>query len=127
MSLQEEVARCFDALNRGDPNAFLELYDPEIELFIPAWASPDNGTFRGADAVNRWYADNFAHWSGQHWDMTEVFENGPTVAFVLQWTGRGKRSGLDLAGRIFMVVSFQEGRIASIVHLGTFGDGVASH
>jgi ketosteroid isomerase-like protein len=127
MSLQDEVTRCFDALNRGDPGAFLELYDPEIELFVAAWSSPDNGVFRGADAVNRWYADNFAHWSGQHWDVIEAFESGPTVAFVLQWAGRGKRSGLDIEGRIFMVMSFLEGRIATIVQLGTFGEGVVAH
>ena len=36
MSLADELTRCWDALNEGDPNAFLDLYDPEIELFVPA-------------------------------------------------------------------------------------------
>ena len=123
MSLRDEVARCYNALNGGDPSAFLELYDPEIELFVPAWVSVDNGIFRGADAVNRWYANNFAQWSGQHWDVVELLENGPNVTFVLHWGGSGKRSGIELAGRFFGVMSFQDGRIVSIVHLGTLEEG----
>jgi ketosteroid isomerase-like protein len=126
MSLADELARCWDALNRGDPNEFLALYDPEIELFIPAWVSPDSGHFRGADAVNRWYANNFAQWSDQRWELVESFENGPNVAFVLRWAGRGKRSGVELAGRSFGVMSFLEGRIVTIVHLGALGE-VASN
>ena len=126
MTLRDEVARCYDALNQGDPNAFLDLYDPEIELFVPAWVSPDAGIFRGADAVNRWYANNFAQWSGQQWDLVELSENGPNVTFVLHWAGRGKRSGVDLAGRFFGVMSFQDGRIVSIVHLGALGEGVST-
>ena len=122
MSLRDEVARCYDALNRGDPNAFLALYDPEIELFVPAWVSVDNGIFRGADAVNRWYANYFAQWSGQQWNLIDMSENGPNVTYVLDWAGRGKRSGVELASRFFGVMSFQDGRIVSIVHLGASGE-----
>ena len=126
MSLRDEVARCYDALNQGDPNAFLDLYDPEIELFVPAWVSVDNGVFRGADAANRWYANNFAQWSEQRWDLIELSEIGPNVTFVLRWAGRGKRSGVELAGRFFGVMSFRDGRIVSIVHLGALGEGVST-
>jgi ketosteroid isomerase-like protein len=121
MSLRDEVVRCYDALNQGDPSAFLELYDSEIELFVPAWVGPDNGIMRGADAVNRWYANNFAQWSEQRWELVETSEEGPNVVFVVHWAGRGKRSGVELAGRFLGVMSFQEGRIVSIVHLGALG------
>jgi len=123
MTLSDDLARCWDALNGGDPNAFLDLYDSEIELYIPAWVSPDSGLFQGADAVNRWYANNFAQWSDQRWELTETFEKGANVVFVLHWSGRGKRSGVELGGHSYGVMSFQEGRIVSIVHLGgKFGD-----
>ena len=109
MSLREEVERCYDALSRGDPNAFRDLYHPEIELFVPTWVSNEHGIFRGADAVDRWYADNLAEWSGQRWDLVETHENGPNVVFVLHF---------ERAGRFVGVMSFVEGRIVSIVHLG---------
>ena len=109
MSLRDEVARCYDALNEGDPNAFLELYDPEIELFVPAWVSPDNGIFRGADAVNRWYANNFAQWSGQQWDLVELSENGPNVTFVLHWA-RTRKAQRRRAGRSFLRCDVVPGR-----------------
>ena len=87
MSLADELTRCWDALNQGDPNAFLDLYDPEIELFVPAWAGPDGGVYRGADEVNRWHANNFAQWSDQRWDLVEAFEQGSSVALVLRLDG----------------------------------------
>jgi ketosteroid isomerase-like protein len=123
MSLRDELARCWNALNEGDPNAFLDLYDPEIELFVPAWASPDSGVVRGADAVNRWYAHNFAQWSDQRWEMGETFEDGSNVAYTLHWSARGKRSGVALAGTAFGTMTFHEGKIVTIVHLGFIGDG----
>ena len=85
MSLKDQVARCFDALNGGDPNVFLEMYDPEIELFIPAWTGPDGGLYRGADEVNRFYGNYFAQWADQRWELQETSEHGPNVVFVMHW------------------------------------------
>lgn len=126
MTLADELTRCWDALNQGDPNAFLDLYDPEIELFIPAWASPDGGIYRGADEVNRWHANNFAQWSDQHWNLIETFEQGSSVAFVLRWEGRGKRSGIELGVRSFGVMTFRDEKIVTIVYLGQLQEE-ASH
>jgi ketosteroid isomerase-like protein len=112
MSLAQEVTRRFDALNHGNADAFLDLYDPDIELFVPAWAGPDSGVVRGADAVNRWNASYFARWPGREWELVETFEKGPNVAFVLR--------GGEV--RLFGVMSFQEGRIVSIAHLGGLGE-----
>ena len=117
MSLADELTRCWDALNEGDPNAFLDLYDPEVELFVPAWASPDGGVYRGADEVTRWHASNFAKWSGQRWELIEAFEQGSSVALVLRLTELGVRS--------FGVMTFRDGKIVTIVYLGELGE--ASH
>ena len=127
MTLSDELARCWEALNEGDANAFLDLYDPEIELYVPSWVSPDSGLFKGADAVNRWYANNFAQWSDQRWELHETFESGSNVTFVIHWSGRGKRSGLELDGLSFGVMSFQEGRIVTIIHLGGAFGSADSH
>ena len=121
MSLGDELARCFDALNVGDPQPFLELYDPAIELFVPAWASPEGGHLIGAEAVNRWYANNFAQWADQHWDLVEILEHGPTVAYVVHWAARGKRSGIGLEGDFMGVMSFLDGKIVTIAHFGGAG------
>ena len=125
MSLADELTRCWDALNAGDPNAFLDLYDPEIELFVPAWVNPEGGVYRGADAVNRWHANNFAQWADQRWELIETFEQGPSVAFVLKWGGRGKRSGIELGTRFFGVMTFRKQKIVTIVYLGELREGVS--
>jgi ketosteroid isomerase-like protein len=118
VSHRDQLAHCWEALSQGDPNPFLELYDPEIELFIPKWVNPDSGVFRGADAVNRWYGDFFAQWADQQWKLVETHELAESVVFAVEWSGRGKRSGVVFGGRALGVMSFQDGRIVSIVHLG---------
>jgi ketosteroid isomerase-like protein len=118
MSVLDEVRRGYEALNRGDPYPFLDLYDPEIELFVPRWVSPDNGLVRGADAVNSWFGNYFAQWTEQLWDVGQALEHGPSAAFAVGWTGRGKRSGVELAGQFLVTMSVQDGRIVTIVLLG---------
>jgi ketosteroid isomerase-like protein len=125
MSLRDEVARGYDALSRGDPYAFLDLYDADIELFVPAWVGPESGLFRGAEAVNRWYGNNFAQWTDQRWQVVETLEHGPSVVFVVHWTARGKRSGIGFDGRLLGVMSFVDGKIVSIVHLGGIGEATS--
>jgi ketosteroid isomerase-like protein len=116
------LARCFDALNGGDPRPFLDLYDPEIELFVPSWTGPDGGLYRGADTVNRWYANYFAQWKDQRWEIVEALEHGSSVAFVFNWTARGKRSDVAVSARFFVVMTISEGRLVTIVHLGSFDE-----
>ena len=84
----------------------------------PGWAGPDGGLYRGADAVNRWYANYFAQWADQHWELEETLEYGPNVAFVMYWIGKGRRSGVALGSRFLMVMTFAEGKLVTIVHLG---------
>ena len=124
MSLKHEVMRCYDALNRGDPSAFLELYDADIELFVAGWAGPDGGLYRGADVVNRWFANYFAQWSDQHWKVVETLELGPNIAFSVHWTARGKRSNVALSARFFVVMTFLDGRLVTIAQLGNFDEVV---
>ena len=122
MSLSEVVERCYAALDRGDPQAFLELYDPEIELFVPGASGLDAGLVRGADTVNRWYANYFAQWTHQRWEVGETLEHGRTVASVVHWTGTGRRSGVTLSGKFFTAMTFSEGKLVTIVHLGGYDE-----
>ena len=124
MSLKDEVLRCYDALNRGDPYAFLDLYAPDIELFVASWAGPDGGFYRGADVVNRWYANYFAQWTDQYWKVGEALELGPTIAFGVDWTAKGKRSDVSVRARFFVVMSFLDGKLVTIAQLGGFDEGV---
>ena len=44
--------------------------------------------------------------------------NRANVAFVLQWTARGKRSGISIGGRFLVVMTFPEGKLVTIAHFG---------
>ena len=114
----DRIRKAFDALNAGDPSVFLGMYDPDVELYVPASAELDAGFFRGARDVERWFGHSFAQWSDLHWEVLELVERGPHVVMVVRSTRTGKRSGLPLEDTFLSVYSFRDGRIVSMAHLG---------
>jgi ketosteroid isomerase-like protein len=117
----ERVRRAYEGLNAGDPDAFLAMYDANIELYVPAWTSLDGGVYRGAAAVNRWYGHNFAQWTDARYDLLEVLDRDPHVLVVGKASLRGKRSGIPFKARFVQVFTFREGRLVAIAQLGGFG------
>jgi hypothetical protein len=49
--------------------------------------------------------------------LIEALEYGSSVAYVLHWSAKGKRTGIGLGGRFFGVMTFAEGKLTTIVHL----------
>jgi ketosteroid isomerase-like protein len=112
------VRRAFEALNAGDPYVFLEAYDADIELWVPAFSGLDSGVMRGAKEVELWYAHTFAQWGNPHYEVEQLIEWGPHVAALGRWVGRGRRSGIELESEWVTIFSFSEGKIVSIAQLG---------
>jgi ketosteroid isomerase-like protein len=110
--------RAFDALNAGDPYVFLEAYDPDIELWAPAWSELESGVVRGAREVELWYANTFAAWGNPRWELEKLVEWGPHVAVLGRWFVEGRRSGIPLERDWMTIFSFAEGKIVSIAQLG---------
>ena len=118
MGNAERIRAAFEALNGGDPSVFLDMYDPDVELFVPATAELDAGVFRGAREVERWFGHGFAQWDDLQWEVVELTEWGPHVAMLIHSTRRGKRSQVPLEDTFLSVYSFRNGRIVSMAHLG---------
>jgi uncharacterized protein len=89
----EIVRRVYELWNRGDVDAAMQLFDPQV-----AWLGythlPDAGPRRGVDEVRRWVADFGEAWDDIQVGIERLVEVGDdsVLAFV-RMTGRGRDSG----------------------------------
>jgi ketosteroid isomerase-like protein len=108
------VRRQFDAVNRGDAAAALEMVGEDVELLVSS-SYLDAGTYRGVEAVSGWFLDWFASFEpGYRFELGEVTEFGPAVVVVTEHHGSGRSSGIPIEGRTFNVYWVRNGRIVRI-------------
>ena len=111
------VRSCFEAYLRGDAEAALAAFDPQVEFDMTI--RPDGRVFHGlagvAEAMHLW---------------TEVFdelqleaegfmEAGDQVLIIGKQKGHARGSGLDVRQPFFHVATVRDGRI---VHWKAFAD-----
>jgi ketosteroid isomerase-like protein len=106
----DAVRRSFDAWNRRDFDAWVELLHPEIE-----WVSELAAQFEGSGAASRGLTEMRRYWDEWHalWDMaielTDVRDLGDTVIAIAHVRARGEASGVGLEQPIAYVIEFEDG------------------
>jgi uncharacterized protein len=121
-SPEENVARVLEgaeAFERGDVPAFLELLDPEVEIYsTPELANP--GTFHGREGYLRWSSEWFDAWDDFRVEIesAEAVGERHVVAQVRQ-LGRGKGSGVEVEMRAAYMWELRDGRAVRMqLHAG---------
>jgi ketosteroid isomerase-like protein len=113
----EIVRRMLEDYLRGDNEAALAAYDPDVEF--DATVRPDGQIFHGPAGV----AEAMRTWTGafEDWKMEvqEIVDAGDKVMVGDRQTGRGKGSGIEIDDRTFSVYTLRGGKI---VHLRFFFD-----
>jgi ketosteroid isomerase-like protein len=96
---EENVAlmrRAYEEFNQGNRSLFVELYDPDILL----WVSPtlyDSGCHVGTLAVERYFAEMFASFSHSYRvDLEELIPVGDSVIVLATESAQGRRSGAEV-------------------------------
>lgn len=108
------VRRANHAFNRRDVEAWLSFYTPDI-VYRPVPRFPDRQERRGLDAMRRWMEEWHDAWADNYATQAEsIREYGDVVIALLRFTGHAKTSGVEVAGGIFEVYRFREGKIASV-------------
>jgi ketosteroid isomerase-like protein len=104
----------FEAANRRDFGAVMDLYADDVELVAPAeWLT--GGVFSGKEAVGLWFGDWYRTFDGgPHFEMGEARESGEHVALSAHAVSRGGRSGVELDADYFYVIRVRDGKIAHI-------------
>jgi ketosteroid isomerase-like protein len=110
----EAVHKSFDAYQRGEWEGVVRDADPDIEVVQPpdfADASSYHG-HQGFVEVLQWWP---SQWEDFHVELTEVIDaNDDQVILVTRQRGRGKGSGVEVAGEVAFVSTFRDGKMIRI-------------
>jgi ketosteroid isomerase-like protein len=93
----ELVRRGYEAWNRSDVDAVVDLLDPDVE-----WRGythiPESGTLDGRDEVRRWLERFLDAWDRLEIEVTELIDAGEQVVALVRFRGSGKGSGVPVEG-----------------------------
>jgi ketosteroid isomerase-like protein len=84
-----------DAWNRGDPEAFLALWDEEAE-FYPLRAQLEGESYSGHDGLRRFLAELTQDFEEVRFEIEETRDAGEQVVGIGRFRARGRASGVDL-------------------------------
>ena len=95
----EIVQRLLTKINERDLDAALSDVAPEAQLDWSASEAPDFGIYRGPEEWGKWMAGRWEGLSDARFDVAEVIDVPPdTVVLVARMLGRGRASGVEIAG-----------------------------
>jgi ketosteroid isomerase-like protein len=102
------LERLFDAWNRDDTKAALDLFDPQVE-----WRTIE-GTYYGLDGLVKHWNEWTEPWEDHRVQGEEFIPAGDKVLAVVRVAGRGRLSGVEVGQRIFHVYALRDGRIVEL-------------
>jgi ketosteroid isomerase-like protein len=107
----EIVRRSFDAIGRGDIDALLELYDPEIEFKPLTGTRVETGGYRGHEGVRQYFEEADEVWDQVSPVAGEVRTTGDEVLVFGHCSIRGRASQIDTDSPCFWVITVRDGKI----------------
>lgn len=112
----EIVLDQFAATNERDFDRAMALYTDDVELVVPPGSSfPEVGTFRGREAVGRWFGGWFQSFeSDYHFEIEEARDLGHAVLIVASHHGQGRASGIEVRRRTAYIYTLRDGRICRV-------------
>jgi ketosteroid isomerase-like protein len=91
----EIVQRLIEAWDRGDYSAALESIDPDIEVNV-AYQADIDGTYRAHAGLAEMLGVFWAEFEGPRIEIEEAMPAGSYVVVGVRFSGRGKRSGVEV-------------------------------
>jgi ketosteroid isomerase-like protein len=106
----------FETWNRGDLDAFIDLYDEDAEMTPPrSWV--EAATIEGRVAIRRFFEGLKEAWAGQDIAIPhELFSTGEEVVSRMEWQVHGRASGIATQLGITNVSTIERGKIVRQVH-----------
>ena len=111
----EIVRDQFAAVNERDFPRAMSHYTDDVQLIVDRDAFLEGGTFRGREAVGRWFGDWFATFEpGYRFDVEEARDLGGIVFLSATHEGRGRASGARVRGQTGYLYTVRDGKVARV-------------
>jgi ketosteroid isomerase-like protein len=116
--------RWFDTWNRGDLDAFIDLYDADAEVIPdPVWV--ETGPFKGQAAIRGFFVGLKESWEGQGVAvLRELFTAEDKVVSHMDWQVRGRTSGIETHLEVTNVNTIEGGKIVRQRHYFDHGEAL---
>jgi uncharacterized protein len=99
----DRVVRGYEAFNRGDLDAAVEDFHPDIEWTGPDML-PEDQTYRGPDGVRHFWDSWRDVFHDFRIEIDEVIDGDDHVIVMARVSGRGKDSGVEVVTPAFAQV-----------------------
>ena len=106
----EIVRRMYEAFNRGDAEAALAYFHPEV--VIDASHRVDGRVGHGREELIAILTEWLGTWDEWREEIEDVHDLGSRVLVMSTQHGRGKGSGIEWEGRFGMLFEIRSGQIA---------------
>jgi ketosteroid isomerase-like protein len=116
----DTVLQGYEAFNRSDVEASLEILDPEIEWHTYIVPGPGGGTYQGHDGVRELWSDAQRIFGGFKNVPEKLFESGDRVVAFVRVEGVGAKIGIAVQARLDHVHTFRDGKVFRVE---SFDDG----
>jgi ketosteroid isomerase-like protein len=103
------LRRGYEAFNRGDFEAAVELMHPEVE-WTRAERAPEPEPLRGVDAIRAWMQPDV--FDEQHAEPIEIIENEDKIFVEARFRVRARGSGIEMEDVAYHVWTIRDGMAA---------------
>jgi ketosteroid isomerase-like protein len=105
---QENIRRLYEAWNRGDLEAALDLMHPEIKIDYTAGAFPGiDETYEGHEGARKYWPDLRDPWLSLELHVEKLHGTGDIVVTVFTFEGEG-RGGIVVRRRLGNVITLTD-------------------
>jgi ketosteroid isomerase-like protein len=110
----------YEAWNRADRDAWLELLDPEIEIETSG-VFPDLAPgYHGRKRAAKFWSQMLEPWEEFHIEVERIEEEGDIVAAGIRFRARGGDSGVEVDMRFGNGIRVRDGLAVELINRRTF-------
>jgi ketosteroid isomerase-like protein len=109
----------YDAWNRGDRDAWLELLDPEIEIETSGVFPDLAPDYHGRERAAKFWSQMLEPWDEFHIEVERIEEEGDIVAAGIRFRARGEDSGVEVDMRFGNGIRVRDGLAVQLLNRGS--------
>jgi ketosteroid isomerase-like protein len=91
--------------------AWLELFDPDVEIDTSQVDMPGFGIFRGPDGIRQLFNRWIEEWEHYSWVHSNLSDAGEHVILDAEIHATGASSGVEVAWTLSQVYTFRDGKV----------------